>query len=43
MPSVSKNADKLADIVHEQNTTYHSAIKMKLADVNPRTYIDFNV
>ena len=32
---------KLDDIVHERNNTYHRTIKMKLADVNDNSYIDF--
>ena len=30
-------------IVHEYSNTYHSAIKMKPADVKSSTYIDFNI
>ena len=33
--------DKLDDIVHKYNNTYHRANKMKPADVKSRTYIDF--
>ena len=33
--------DKLDDIVKEYNNTYHTAIKMKPADVKDNTYIDF--
>ena len=42
MTSVSKNVhvDKLDDIVHKYNNIYHSAIKMKPADVKTNTYID---
>ena len=42
MTSVSKNVhgDKLDDIVHKYNNTYHSAIKMKPVDVKTNTYID---
>ena len=45
MTLISKNVyiDKLDDIVNEYNNTYHSTIKMKLSDVKPSTYIDFNV
>ena len=45
MPSVSKNVytGKLADAVNEYNKTYHSAIKIKVVDVNSSTYTDFNV
>ena len=44
MTSTSKNmnAEKLDDIVNEYNHTYHRSIKMKLPDVRPSTYIDFN-
>ena len=44
MTSISKNVyiDKLADIVHKQNNTYHRTIKMKSTDVNLSTFIDFN-
>ena len=43
MTSISKNVyiDKLDDIVDECNNTYHRSIKMKPADVNDKTYIDF--
>ena len=39
----SKNVyiDKLDDIVHEYNNTYHRATKMKPTDVKDNTYIDF--
>ena len=42
MISVSKNVyiDKLDDIVHEYNNTYHRTIKMKPADIKDNT-IDF--
>ena len=33
--------DKLDDIVSEYNNTYHRTIKMKPADVEDNTYIDF--
>ena len=44
MMSVSKNVyiDKLYDIVNKYNNAYHNTIKMKLANVKPRTYIDFD-
>ena len=40
--SISKNVyiDKLNDIVNKYNNTYHSTIKMKLADVKSNTYIN---
>ena len=43
MTSVSKNVyiDKLDDTVDEYNNTYHRRIKMKPADVEDNTYIDF--
>ena len=42
MISVSKIAgvDKLDDIVHKYNNTYHTASKMKPADVKTNTCID---
>ena len=44
MTSISKNVcnDKLDVIVNKYNNTY-STTKMKPADVNSGTYIDFNV
>ena len=41
--SISKNVyfDKLHDIVKEYNNKYHTSIKMKPADVNDNTCIDF--
>ena len=44
MTSTSKNVyiDKLEDIVHKYNNTYHSAIKMKSFDVKPKTCINSN-
>ena len=41
--SISKNVyfDKLDDIVKEYNNKYHTSIKMKPADVNDNTCIDF--
>ena len=43
MTAVSKNVyiDKLDDIVNGYNNTYHRTIKMKPADVNNNTHIDF--
>ena len=43
MTLVSKNVyiNKLDDMVHEYNNTYHGTIKMKPADVKDNTYIDF--
>ena len=45
MTSLSKIVyiEKLDDIINEYNNTYHSIIKMKSADVNSSTCIDFNV
>ena len=42
MTSVLKNVyiDKLDDIVHEYNNTYHTTIKMKPIDVKDNTYIN---
>ena len=42
MTSVSKNVyiDKLDDIVHKYNNTYHNTIKMKPVDVKPNTRIN---
>ena len=41
---VSKNMyiDKLFDRVNKYNNTQHKTIKMKLVNVNPSMYIDFN-
>ena len=41
MTSVSKNEyiDKLNDMVHIYNNTYHSTIKMKPVDIKSSTYI----
>ena len=43
MRAISKNVyiNKLDDIVKEYSNTYHTAIKMKPADINHNTYIDF--
>ena len=42
MTSVSKNVDvdKLDDVVHKYNNIYHTATKMKPADVKTNTCID---
>ena len=40
MTSISKNIDKLNDIVNKYNNTYHSTIKTKPLDVTPNTYIE---
>ena len=42
MTSVSINVyiDKLDDTVNKYNNAYHSAIKVKSADVKSNTYID---
>ena len=44
MISISKNVyiHKLDDTMNKCNNTYHEAIKMKLGDINPSMYIDFN-
>ena len=44
MASILKNVyiDKLDEIVNKYNNTYHSAIKMKPANVKINTYIDFD-
>ena len=43
MTPISKNVyiDKLDDIVHEYNNTYHRSIKMKPLDITDNTYIGF--
>ena len=43
MTSISKNVyiDKLDDIVKKCNSTYHTSMKIKPADVKDNTYIDF--
>ena len=45
MTSTSKNMyiDKLADIVHENTSTYYNTIKIKPTDVTSNIYIDFSV
>ena len=42
--SILKNVyiDKLDEIVNKNNNSHHRTIKMKLFDVNPSMYIDFN-
>ena len=42
MTSISKNVyiDKLDEIVHKYDNTYHRTIKMKPVDVNPNMCID---
>ena len=42
--SISKNVciDKLDDIVHKQNNTYHKTIKIKPSDVKPSIYFGFS-
>ena len=42
MTLILKNVyiDKLDDIVHEYNNTYHCTIKMKSVDIKSSTYID---
>ena len=44
MTSASKKVyiDKLDDVVNKYNNSYHNTIKMKPADVNSSTYIDFS-
>ena len=44
MTSVSTNVyiDKLEDIVHKYNNSYHNTIKMKRAEVKSNTCIDFS-
>ena len=42
MTSVSKNIDKLDDIVNEYHNTYHRTIKMKPIDVEDNTYINID-
>ena len=44
MASILKNVyiDKLDEIVNKYNNTYHSAIKMKPANVKINMYIDFD-
>ena len=42
MTSISKNMyiDKLNDVVHKYNNTYHSTIKIKPVDLKSNIYID---
>ena len=42
MISISKNVyiDKLDDVVHKYNNTYHSTIKMKPVNAKSSTYIN---
>ena len=42
--SITKSVyiNKLGDIVNKYNNTYHRTIKMKLVDVTPSMYIDFD-
>ena len=44
MTSISKHVyiDKLNDIVHKYNNTYHRTIKMKPVDVKSNTYIEYS-
>ena len=44
MTSISKSVyiDKLDDIVHKYNNTYHRTIKMRPVDIKPSMYINFN-
>ena len=37
------NIDNLDDIAYKYNYTYYRAIKMKLVDFKPDTYIDYGV
>ena len=34
--------DKLDEMVDKYNNPYHTTIKMKLIDINPSIYIDFD-
>ena len=45
MTSILKNVciDKLADIVNEDNSTYHGTTKMKPPNVKSSTYSDFSI
>ena len=45
MTSKSKNAnaDKLADIVNEYNSSYHRIFKMKPVDLKSSTHTDFGL
>ena len=42
MDSISRNVyiDKLDDIVHKYNNTYHTTVKIKTIDVKDNTYIN---
>ena len=42
MTSISKSVytNKLNDIVHKNNNTYHRTIKTKPVDIKPRAYTD---
>ena len=44
MTSITKNVyiNKLDDIVNKYNNTYHRIITMKIVNVNPNMYINFN-
>ena len=44
MTSITKNVyiNKLDDIVNKYNNTYHRIITMKIVNVNPSMYINFN-
>ena len=44
MTSISKNVyrDTLDDIVNNCNNTYHRDIKMKIVNIKPSKYFDFN-
>ena len=41
MIPISKNIDKLDDILNKYNSTYHSTIKMKPVNVKSSTYTIF--
>ena len=43
MTALSKNVyiHKLSELVKEKNNLIHKTIKMKTADINKQTYIDF--
>ena len=44
MTSISINVyiDKLDDVVNKYNNIYHRTIKIKLVDVKPNIYTEFN-